>query len=372
MESFRWDTCFVTGLALVDEQHHCLVDVINRFGALLTQPEGTTAEDIERVYGELTAYAGYHFHEEEQLMAQHGLDSRHIQQHHDEHVGFLLEVTRMRAAMSTTQTGAAEALLKFLIHWLAYHILGLDQEMARQMTAIAAGNTAQNAFDAVRKDMDPPTEALLHALDSLFRQVSERNRELFQLNQTLETRVVERTQELSAANQRLEDMAMTDLLTGLPNRRHGMRSLEREWQTARRHETPLACMMIDADGFKTINDTCGHDAGDEVLRQLSRHLLHGVRSDDIVCRLGGDEFLIVCARTTLDGALTLAEKLRQDVAALRVPAGDGEWCGSISIGVAVRSDAMKGFDDLIKRADEGVYLAKRNGRNRVATVCAPD
>jgi hemerythrin len=134
-----------------------------------------------------------------------------------------------------------------------------------------------------------------------------------------------------------------------------------------RDGTPLACLMIDADGFKVINDTHGHDAGDAVLRALSAQLQHAVRTDDIVCRLGGDEFLIICTGTPLSGALKLAEAVRSEVAALRVPAGAGVWRGSISIGVAARTDAMKGVDDLMKEADLGLYAAKRNGRNCVAT-----
>jgi hemerythrin len=125
-------------------------------------------------------------------------------------------------------------------------------------------------------------------------------------------------------------------------------------------------MMIDADGFKQVNDNHGHDAGDEVLRQLSRNLLYTVRTDDIVCRLGGDEFFVICTHTQLEGATQLAEKLRQAIAALRVPVGNGEWLGSISIGVAMRKTGMGHFEQLIKAADEGVYCAKKNGRNCVA------
>jgi hemerythrin len=206
-------------------------------------------------------------------------------------------------------------------------------------------------------------------MNRLFAQASERNRELFELNRTLEARVAERTRELLDANQQLENMAMTDVLTGLPNRRHALLALEAEWHKSVANGQPLACMMIDADGFKAINDTYGHDAGDEVLRQLSATLRDAVRNDDVVCRLGGDEFLIICATTTLIGAFQTAEKLRQTVSALRVAAGGGVWSGSISLGVAVRLEGMKGVDELLKTADKGVYLAKHNGRNCVATVC---
>src|SRR4029077_8548703 len=106
--------------------------------------------------------------------------------------------------------------------------------------------------------------------------------------------------------------------------------------------------------------------GDVVLGALAMQLQHAVRTDDIVCRLGGDEFLIICASTPLDGAMQLAEAIRQEVAALRVPAGAGEWHGSISIGVASRTAAMSGLEDLIRAADLGVYVAKHNGRNCVA------
>lgn len=126
-------------------------------------------------------------------------------------------------------------------------------------------------------------------------------------------------------------------------------------------------MMLDADGFMQINDTYGHDAGDQVLIELAITLKDTVRNDDLVCRLGGDEFLIIGRATPLPGALQVAETLRQTVAELRVPAGAGEWRGSISVGVAVSSPAVHSHEDLVKAADDAVYDSKRNGRNRVSS-----
>jgi hemerythrin len=202
----------------------------------------------------------------------------------------------------------------------------------------------------------------------LVNEVTAGNRALQELNQTLEVRIAIRTSELVDLNQQLESMALSDVLTGLPNRRHALRCFDQLWQEATKNVTPLACMMVDADGFKTINDTYGHEAGDEVLRQLARCLKNSVRNDDVVCRLGGDEFLILCDHTNLAGAMKLAEKLRQEVAALRVPAGTGVWKGSVSIGVAERTESLVVCDELLRLADNGVYEAKRNGRNCVATV----
>jgi hemerythrin len=214
------------------------------------------------------------------------------------------------------------------------------------------------------------TEPLLHALNGLFHQVSLQNHKLLELNRTLEDKVTERTAELMEANRKLQEMALTDMLTGLPNRRHAMTRLALDWSESLRDGTPLACMMIDADGFKQVNDKHGHDAGDQVLRQLASHLRYCMRTDDVVCRLGGDEFLIICPRTTLEGALHAAESTRQAIAQLRVPTGDGVWLGSISVGVAVRTPDMQNPEDLIKEADQGVYIAKREGRNCVGCSLA--
>lgn len=366
MESFRWDEHYVTGLDTVDKQHHQLVDMINRFGNLLTQPENWLPGEIEKVFAELAAYAKYHFTEEESLMESIGVDARHLDYHRNEHIRFLEEVTQMHAEMTSENRDKAKPLLKFLTHWLAYHILGSDQSMSKQIAAIKAGKSAGEAYLSEERAREGAVAPLLHALDGLFQQVSERNRELFLLNQTLEARVMQRTKELDIANQQLQSLALTDVLTGLPNRRHAIELMNLIWQESVRENTPFGCMMIDADGFKQINDQYGHDAGDEVLRQLSLSLLHTVRTDDMVCRLGGDEFLVICPKTAQEGTLKLAEKLRQTVDEMRVIAGSGVWKGSISIGVAQRKAAMHGIDELIKAADEGVYLAKRKGRNCVA------
>lgn len=356
----------MTGLTSVDAQHHQLVDLINRFGALVTRPDEALDAQIEIVFGELADYANYHFSEEEELMAALALDPRYIQAHHQSHADFLKEVTLLHDSTLGNNRQAAKSLLQFLTHWLAHHILGQDQHMARQIAAIRSGRSPQEAYLEQGLALDPATDTLLEALNGLFEQVSQRNRELVLLNKNLEARVAERTQALSEANQRLQELANTDVLTGLPNRRSGMHSLGLQWELAQRQYAPLACMMVDADGFKQINDRYGHEAGDLVLRALSAQLRDAVRTDDIVCRLGGDEFLIICPHTTQEGAMQLAESVRRQVATLCVPAGAGQWQGSISVGVASRRPAMTSLEDLVKVADLGVYEAKRNGRNCVA------
>ena len=373
MRAFKWDDCFATGVADVDEQHKRLVDLINRFGLLVMREEGASTLELDVVFDELFQYARYHFANEEALMVSGGLTSQYVESHRKKHLQFIDEVTHLNQEMTTDNRGAAKGLLEFLTHWLAYHILGTDLFMARQISVIKSGSQTLDADPADKRTHDPAKDALLKALNGLYQQVSERNQALVQMNRTLEARVAERTQALTErtlalldANQQLDSIANTDVLTQLPNRRHAMRSLKRVWLNAVCSDAALACMMVDADGLKQINDSHGHDAGDVVLQELSKELQNAVRTDDLVCRLGGDEFLIICWDTPLDGALQLAQKIRSDVAALRVSVGGGEWRGSISVGVAARTADMDSMDDLLKTADLGVYAAKRKGRNCVA------
>ncbi len=182
------------------------------------------------------------------------------------------------------------------------------------------------------------------------------------------TRLVDSRVELEKAHKEMKKLATTDALTGIANRRFAMQTLEQLWPQSDSDEKPVACLLIDADGFKTINDTYGHDAGDFVLFELAKHLCHSVRTDDIVCRLGGDEFLIICPNTDKDGLLNIANQIHSRIADLTVPVSGGAWHGSISVGAAVRTSLMERPEDLVKAADKGVYRAKKDGKNCVRMV----
>jgi hemerythrin len=367
MEQFAWGEHFATGIQSVDDEHQGLVQLLNEFGAKLAE-DALDASTVETLFGKLAKYAQSHFEGEEMMMAQAQLDPRHLKEHTQHHRSFLNEVTQLYGQWDQSNPQVLRELYDFLLNWLAYHILGMDKNMARQYQAINSGMQARDAFEALEKEIDAGTEPLLAALSGLFTLVTRRNRQLTELNASLERRVEQRTEELLQANQQLEIIALTDVLTELPNRRHAMRQLHQLWEESAREQTPLSCMMIDADGFKEINDQYGHDAGDEVLRVLARELCHAVRSDDVVCRLGGDEFLIICPNTSLDGARYVAEKTRKKIANLRVPAGDGMWRGSISVGVATIEEWIDGVDALLKAADQSVYLSKEAGKNRVSSI----
>ena len=174
--------------------------------------------------------------------------------------------------------------------------------------------------------------------------------------------------ELAVTNRRLQELAMTDSLTGFPNRHYAMDRIQQEWAACSRSRRPLAVMAVDVDNFKKINDSYGHDVGDTVLKDTAAVIKKALRSQDIVCRIGGDEFLIICPDTNLDQALVCAERVRRAVEATPIRADHQQLSTSLSIGVAVRETNMRDPNALMKGADRGVYLAKQRGRNRIATV----
>lgn len=174
--------------------------------------------------------------------------------------------------------------------------------------------------------------------------------------------------ELAVTNRRLHEAALTDSLTGSPNRRHAMDRMAQEWAGALRAGRKLSCMVIDVDEFKVVNDTYGHDVGDLVLQRVSVAIKQVLRAQDMVARTGGDEFIAICPDTPLPSALVGAERVRQAVEKVVVCSGMLRLKVSVSIGVAERDENMAGPEALIKRADQSLYLAKQRGRNRISAI----
>lgn len=163
---------------------------------------------------------------------------------------------------------------------------------------------------------------------------------------------------------------MRDPLTGLYNRRALEESLHREVARARRRSDPISVIAIDADHFKRINDTYGHDGGDGVLRALARLLLDSVREEDVACRLGGEEFVVILPGMGKDGALERAETVRHAIQRMRIRVGAQTIQMTASVGVAVFPEHGETEADLLRAADAALYGAKSAGRNRVAVRTA--
>ncbi|MFL6229888.1 MAG: diguanylate cyclase [Pyrinomonadaceae bacterium] len=159
-----------------------------------------------------------------------------------------------------------------------------------------------------------------------------------------------------------EEAAFTDHLTGLANRRRFERQLEREVSRTRRFERPFCLLLLDIDLFKRVNDTYGHDTGDDVLRRLANTLQAGTRGIDTAARIGGEEFAVILTETDFDHALEVAERLRVSVAETQLPVAGHV---TVSIGLAEFNPQSREARELVAAADAALYEAKRQGRNRV-------
>lgn len=201
---------------------------------------------------------------------------------------------------------------------------------------------------------------------------------LQQFNQELEARVEERTNELASANEKLQHeinerkkaqdklthMATHDALTGLPNRSLFSEHLEIALNKAKRHDRKLALLFLDLDGFKTVNDTHGHDVGDNLLRTLSKRMRKCIRKEDILARMGGDEFTILLSdfKQTAD-ATRIAGKLIK-VINRPISVEGGQCHVGASIGISLFPDSAQDAHTLLRLADDAMYSAKAGGKNR--------
>ena len=159
-----------------------------------------------------------------------------------------------------------------------------------------------------------------------------------------------------------EEAAFTDHLTGLANRRRFERQLEREVSRTLRLSHPFSLLMIDIDNFKNLNDSFGHDAGDDAIRRISRVLREGTRGIDLAARIGGEEFAVLLVETDQQGGLDVAERLRLAIKSLELPSGEQI---TASFGVAECPTDAQTATEILKAADVALYEAKRQGRDRV-------
>ncbi|AEV67305.1 GGDEF domain-containing response regulator [Acetivibrio clariflavus] len=181
----------------------------------------------------------------------------------------------------------------------------------------------------------------------------------------------EKNRELTKRNEILEQLAITDSLTEIYNKGYILKRLKSELLRSARYNEPLSLIMIDIDHFKRINDSLGHIAGDNTLRELSKVLVKSVRDVDIVARYGGEEFIVLCPNTSVSGAAILAERIRENVQNTAFQFGNIDIRLTVSLGLSSISPSYPAIADvdtskLIEEADSALYKAKSSGRNKVA------
>jgi diguanylate cyclase (GGDEF)-like protein len=277
--------------------------------------------------------------------------------------------------------GGADA-LRLMAEWkpqivvLDWIMPGMDgTDVCRQIRSLAADQYTYVIMVTVHVEKHRVVEAFEAGVDDFLSKPLDRGELLARLLAAKRTirlhkelsRRERRARRLSARmerlNQELRMLAMTDELTGLPNRREANRRLGHTWALAERYGCALSCAMLDIDDFKSFNDQKGHAAGDAVLKAVAATMHDTLRATDGTCRYGGDEFLLFFPHQSPEEAAVLVERVRHNVSSIRFPAGNGPI--TLSAGVAARNDGMLTYHDLIDSADHALYHAKRLGKNQI-------
>jgi diguanylate cyclase (GGDEF)-like protein len=210
-------------------------------------------------------------------------------------------------------------------------------------------------------------EVINHAVEraELLRKNQQLLSQLTALNKNLEVVVEKRTEELKIANQKLSELAMTDPLTKILNRRAFSVKITEEIDRSSRYKHPILLAMVDVDHFKMFNDMEGHVYGDEALRKIAQIFTSNLRKSDSLARYGGEEFIIMMPETKLAQGRDICERLRRAIEDARFQGQKEEAFLTVSIGIAAFPEDANNAEDLIKAADGSLYAAKKAGRNRV-------
>ncbi len=471
---FPWNPNFETGIAVIDEQHQRLVDLLNKLAAHLAY--GTEEPGLASVFDELADYAQYHFRTEEAIWQKYLPGDEAYSAHEKTHREFVDEVLRLKSGQQALRSErVVDEVVSFLTHWLAFHILESDKHMARIVQGLEQGMTLADAKLRAIGEMSGAMRVLIETVLGMYDSLSSRTLQLMReiaerqraeaglrlsrsvIDSTLEaifitdvhgviidtnpafcldvqqahaellgkeirlvkpglfsqgkmdeiwqivndsghwageimgrdasgkieavwlalsavrnelginTHFVGLMSSVSQLMQRhhmLEDAVHHDALTGLPNRRLLHDRLAQAILRSNRSGRLLAVCYLDLDGFKGVNDTLGHDAGDEVLRIVAGRLNHVLRGNDTVARLGGDEFVLLLEDLEGDAdTAQLLQRLLHDVAQPILTHGTAASV-TASIGVTLYPLDKGEPGVLLTHADQAMYVAKNSGKSR--------
>lgn len=251
----------------------------------------------------------------------------------------------------------------------------LTKFLSRYSEEVLLSDRAFNVINIVFKgagNMEILLKGSILSFDNLYLMIFEQYRltynELITKMSKLNDQIVDITRQLEKKNLQLSEalttikrITNTDPLTGILNRRAFQKALTREISFARRHKLPLSFVIIDIDHFKRINDTYGHEVGDYVLKNFSKIIRKSIRYEDTFARFGGEEFILILPNTNIDSALEVCERIRQKIEKTKFKGIKEKITASFGITELLQTDKEL---DVLKRADEALYEAKRKGRNR--------
>jgi diguanylate cyclase (GGDEF)-like protein/hemerythrin-like metal-binding protein len=365
-EVFPWSSNFETGHKVIDEQHKILAGLLNDLASTLV---GVNTVETNIAFDKLANYANEHFTEEEDIWFEHFGDDPWFVSHQMSHASFLPKVLELKNLEGkTTITDVVEQTVKFLIRWLAFHIIDNDKRMAITVDSIIKGSPLKEAKAIADRQMSGSMRTLIETVLQMYDGMSSRTLDLMRERNARRKAELE----LRDANTKLQELAVTDQLTGLYNRRYLDSAFEREVRRALRENTAITYLLIDIDYFKSFNDNYGHIEGDKALKQVGA-MLNEVcrRPGDLAFRVGGEEFGILVSSNSDEDVKLFGEKIRASIEDLNIPHSYSKINKyvTVSVGAVYKRPSIE--DSLVEFAtiaDKRLYIAKSQGRNCVVST----
>ncbi len=377
VEIFPWDDNFNTGIALIDEQHRQLANMLNKLSNYMAYQSDLSG--LNAIFDGLAEYAVYHFESEEKIWEQHFQQQALygdplLADHIEGHNRFTLAVREMRHSKDSKpiEMLAAEV-LDFLTRWLVSHILETDRYMGKIVLGLEDGKTFAQAKLYAQEQMRGSTQVLVGIILTTYGNLASNTVQLIQeINRHKQTmrELQEADRAMKAAMQQVESLAFYCPLTQLPNRRLLLDRLTQAQKTNARDGVLGALLFLDLDKFKNLNDTLGHEMGDLLLQQVAHRLTNSVREGDTVARLGGDEFVVILERLSnipakaMRSAMGIADKILRHLSEDYM-LQTTRYHLTTSIGITLITAAAGHVDELLKQSDIAMYEAKKSGRNTV-------
>ena len=370
IEVFPWNKNFETGIEEIDSQHKKLVHLLNQLANTLV--EGNELEILD-VFDELANYATFHFESEERIWRDTFGNDSWFDSHLMNHASFLPKVLKIKEEdKGKSLNHVIEDIVKFLIRWLAFHIIDDDKRMVFVVQGIEQGMSLAAAKTSADSQMNSSIRILIDTVLNMYDGLSSRALELMRersRRQKMELELKKANNKLEQANKMLESLSITDQLTGLHNRRHFEQVFTQKLKSCRREQIYLCLIMLDLDHFKKLNDKYGHSCGDYALKQVAQALKDCCnRPEDFPFRIGGEEFCVITSYQDKGESYTFTEKIRICIEGLNIPNQESSVSDTLTASLGFFTeipDKTISIDDYLEKSDANLYRAKSFGRNNV-------
>jgi len=329
------------------------------------------AHAIQTIFRNLAKYSANQFNLENDLMKNKKIDerfSKSVKKSQDEFIGEMVKLCEE----ITTDKRKINLLLYYLISWLDKHVVYDNNLLLKQVELIEKGKKPAEAFELTHFK-NRSTVSLVNLVNSSMNRLFEENRELHAAKTALENNLSKRNKELQSMSNKINSIAISDAVTGLPNRRFVIRTLSQLLKESKTAKTRFATMLVKFNEFKDISDVRGVDKAREVMSVIANIAKSAVRSDDVICSLNNDEIAIVCPHCTETSAINIATTIKNNLKLQpivdEVKEGDDNLDVSLSFGITIcdGSNAIE-LKDILQRTDACLKKAKINGKLQVETL----